>query len=135
MQNAGKSARAAGSAAVFALIGLPFLGFGCFMGHKTVLLLLDWHAAKAWVQADAEITSIELEERGGDDSPLSTLSRRVPVLVPAEMLEDASEVLAKIEQKFIGGLDGGDELEEDDDDEHDDFDEDDEKEPIRARQD
>ncbi len=68
MQNAGKSARAAGSSAVFALIGLPFLGFGCFMGHKTVSLILDWHAAKAWVQADAGIASLELEERGDDDS-------------------------------------------------------------------
>ena len=68
MQNAGKSARSAGSAAVFALIGLPFLGFGCFMGHKTVSLVLDWHAAKAWVQAGAGIASLELEQRGDDDS-------------------------------------------------------------------
>lgn len=66
-----------------------------------------------------------VEMRGGDDSPLSTLTRRVPVLVPAEMLEDASEVLARIEQKFKDGLDGDDDPEEDEDDEGDDFDDDD----------
>ncbi len=68
-----------------------------------------------------------VEMRGGDESPLSTLTRRVPVLVPAEMLEDASEVLARIEQQFRDGLDGDDDPEEDEDDEHDDFDEDDDE--------
>lgn len=66
-----------------------------------------------------------VEMRGGDDFPLSTLSRRVPVLVPAEMLEDASEVLARIEQRFKDGLDLSDDPEEDEDDESDDLDEDD----------
>ncbi|MCH7604337.1 MAG: hypothetical protein IIB54_16405 [Planctomycetes bacterium] len=75
-------------------------------------------------------TLIELDVAG--DSPLRLLTRRVPVLVPAEMLEEASEMIARLEQRIIAGfdddeLDDEDEKEDDldDDDDEDDDDEDD----------
>lgn len=66
-------------------------------------------------------TLVELD--GGGDSPLRSLTRRVPVLVPAEMLEEASEMIAKIEQRIIAGVDE-DEVDDDDENE-DDFDDED----------
>jgi hypothetical protein len=64
-------------------------------------------------------------------SPLSVLSRRVPVLVPGEMLEDASEIIARVEQRISVQLDnhgGGDDDDDDDRDEYDDDDDDDDDE-------
>ncbi len=84
--------------------------------------------------ADAENFKYALEERGiptlvesdsNGISPLSTLTRRVPVLVPAEMLDDASEMIARIEQQPMAGFDD-DDLDDDDDDLDDYEDEDDE---------
>ncbi len=63
-------------------------------------------------------------------SPLSVLSRRVPVLVPGEMLEDASEIIARVEQRISvqfndhHGVDGDDDRDEHDDDEDDEDDDD-----------
>ena len=62
-------------------------------------------------------------------SPLSVLSRRVPVLVPGEMLEDASEIIARVEQRTAIQFDadeGGDE-DDDDDDDPDEYDDDDDE--------
>ena len=69
-----------------------------------------------------------IESNSNTLSPLSVLSRRVPVLVPGEMLEDASEIIARVEQRIpvqFDGHEGADEDEDDDDDEYDDDDEDD----------
>ncbi len=53
-------------------------------------------------------------------SPLSVLSRRVPVLVPGEMLEDASEIIARVEQRIAIQCDADDGVDDDDDDDDDD---------------
>ncbi len=69
-----------------------------------------------------------IESNSDTISPLSVLSRRVPVLVPGEMLEDASEIIARVEQRIPVPLDdheGADEDEDDDDDEDEDDDDDD----------
>lgn len=60
-------------------------------------------------------TLVELD--GAGDSPLRLLTRRVPILVPAEMLEEASEMIARIEQRIIAGVDDD---EDDDEDENED---------------
>ena len=56
-------------------------------------------------------------------SPLSALTRRVPVLVPAEMLDESSERVARLEQGPVAGFDDDDEDDEDDEDDDDDEDE------------
>ena len=61
-------------------------------------------------------TLIELDVAG--DSPLRLLTRRVPVLVPAEMLEEASEMIARLEQRIIAGFDDA-ELDDEDEKEAD----------------
>ncbi len=69
-----------------------------------------------------------IESNSDTISPLSVLSRRVPVLVPGEMLEDASEIIARVEQRIPVQFDdheGADEDEDDDDDEDEDEDDDD----------
>jgi len=53
---------------ILSLFGLPFFCFGSFAAYKTVALLTTWHAAKNWVEVDADITSVELEEHRDDDS-------------------------------------------------------------------
>ena len=60
-------------------------------------------------------------------SPLSILSRRVPVLVPGEMLEDASEIIARAESRISVHVDdqNGDDDDDDDDVDLDEYDEDD----------
>ncbi len=101
--------------------------------------------------ADAENYKCVLEDLGvptlieSDNnavSPLSVLSRRVPVLVPGEMLEDASEIIARVEQRISVQLDNHDgvddnddnddrdEYDDDEDDEDDDDDDDDEDEDL-----
>ena len=68
-----------------------------------------------------------IESNSNTISPLSVLSRRVPVLVPGEMLEDASEIIARVEQRISVQFDdqGGADDEEDDDDDDDEEDDDD----------
>ena len=41
-----------------------------------------------------------IESNSNTISPLSVLSRCVPVLVPGEMLEDAYEIIARVEQRI-----------------------------------
>lgn len=64
-------------------------------------------------------TLIDLEEAGF--CGVGQLSRRVPLLVPAEMQHDASELVANIEEKIVAGFDD----DEDDLDDDEDFDDDD----------
>jgi hypothetical protein len=72
-----------------------------------------------------------IESSSNTFSPLSALSRRVPVLVPGEMLEDASELVAQVEQQIAvqfddyDGVDDDDVDDDDDDDDIDEFDDDD----------
>ncbi len=68
-----------------------------------------------------------IESNSNTISPLSVLSRRVPVLVPGEMLEDASEIIARVEQRIPVQFDDneGDDEDDDDDDDDDDLDDDD----------
>jgi len=66
-------------------------------------------------------TLVELD--GAGESPLRLLTRRVPILVPAEMLEEASEMIARIEQRITAGFD--DDQVEDEDENEDDLDDED----------
>ncbi len=69
-----------------------------------------------------------IESNSSAISPLSVLSRRVPVLVPGEMLEDASEIIARAEQRISVQFDDHDGVDEEDDDDDDDEDDDDDDE-------
>ena len=66
-----------------------------------------------------------IESNSNTISPLSVLSRRVPVLVPGEMLEDASEIIARVEQRISVQFDVHGGVDDDDDDDGDDDDDDD----------
>lgn len=57
------------------LFGLPFLGFGGFMGSRLVVMLAEWRAAAGWIQTDATIQTLELERH--TDSEGGTTERVV----------------------------------------------------------
>lgn len=80
------------------------------------------HDFTAALEENGIPTLVELA--GAGDSPLRALTRRVPILVPAEMLEEASEMIARIERRIIAGFDD-DEADPDDENEDDLGDEDD----------
>lgn len=98
--------------------------------------------ARCPIHADEFTTALEengiptlVELDGAGDSPLRLLTRRVPILVPAEMLEEASEMIARIEQRIIDGFDEDenddeDENEDDSDDKDEDDDDDDDDDRL-----
>ena len=70
-----------------------------------------------------------IESNSHTVSPFSVLSRRVPVLVPGEMLEEASEIIARVEQQISIQFDdhGGVDEDDDDDDDEGEYDDDDDE--------
>jgi len=112
---------------------VPYDGMICRLSEYVPVIFAQ-HASEAenykCVLEDLGIPTL-IESDNNAVSPLSVLSRRVPVLVPGEMLEDASEIIARVEQRISLRLDSHDGVDDDDDDnddrdEYDDDEDDDE---------